>query len=87
MTITLGGTATAPLGCGDDCSDDISASCTPAYDPTFDNIFSNTIEPSCAVSGCHDSASAQGGLAMGTANQAHSVSKPILIFALIACKV
>jgi hypothetical protein len=73
MTLALGGTTTVPLGCGDDCSDDISASCVPAYDPTFDNVFTNTLQTSCALASCHASESAQGGLAMGTVDQAYEI--------------
>jgi hypothetical protein len=36
--------------------------CTPQYAPTFDNVFTNTLEPDCALGGCHAGARPRAGL-------------------------
>jgi len=48
------------LGCGA-CLDPLPA-CDPLYEPTFDEVYTNTLEPSCALGGCHDADKQAGGL-------------------------
>lgn len=57
---------------GESCLD-LPADCTPQYTPTFDQVWANTLQPSCALSGCHGGTSASGGLALGDdADTAHA---------------
>jgi hypothetical protein len=59
-------------GGGDgECIPDLPEACTPQYDPTFDEVWQNTLEPTCAVSGCHGGGSASGGLAMPDIDATH----------------
>lgn len=74
--------ALGALGCAGDGGDadptgqgclDLPAECTPQYPPTFDQVWANTLQPSCALSGCHGGASAAGGLSLGDdADSAHA---------------
>ena len=43
---------------------EVSTDCEPLYEPTFDNVWALTLEPSCALSGCHVPASAPAGLVL-----------------------
>jgi hypothetical protein len=43
---------------------EVEPTCAPLYPPTWENVFTNTLERKCGTggSGCHEGASAQGGL-------------------------
>ena len=53
-------------GCGPDdlAPAPVDRDCAPQYAPTFDNVHANTLVPNCAVSGCHNETSAQGGMSL-----------------------
>lgn len=68
--------ALVATGCGGDapeaCPIPLPADCEPLYEPTFDQVYAQTLSDTCALSGCHASASAQGGLDLEGQEQAFS---------------
>ena len=58
------------LGCGA-CLDPLEP-CDPLYEPTFDEVYANTLEPSCALGGCHDAESTKGSLDLSSPDVAYA---------------
>ena len=63
---------TTVSACNSDPCVQVDPTCAPLYAPVFDEVHSRTLEPSCALSGCHNASSQAGELDLSTPDGAYA---------------